>query len=207
MAVFGGIAEDGRKLFRTFTGSFTSVQFIQCLEALRAKFGKVAVFCDRWSVHRSAAVAEYLAGHPDVRLIMLPKGSPYLNVVEECWNLGRPVVFRGIAYGKVGKLRHAISEYYRMLGWFLLPPPPSAVMPGKKNPGPLTTGDLVIRGTVMASIITVPSLAAFLASWAILDDLIQAAIVGAVVHFIAMGFSLKISKRFLTKRPGANPDV
>ncbi len=35
VAVFGGIAEDGRKLFRTFTGSFTSVQFIQCLEALR----------------------------------------------------------------------------------------------------------------------------------------------------------------------------
>ena len=87
VAVFGSIAEDGRRLFRTFTGSFTSVQFIECLEALRAKFGKVAVFCDRWSVHRSTDVAKYLAGHPDVRLIMIPRGSPYLNVVEECWNL------------------------------------------------------------------------------------------------------------------------
>jgi len=36
--------------------------------------------------------------------------------------------------------------------------------------------------------------------WMILDDLIQAAIIGAVVHFIAMGFSLKISKKFLVKR-------
>ncbi len=78
MAVFGSIVKDGRKLFRTFTGSFTSVQFIECLEALRAKFGKVAVFCYRWSVHRAADVAEYLAGHPDVRLIMIPRGSPYL---------------------------------------------------------------------------------------------------------------------------------
>ena len=117
VAVFGSIAEDGRRLFRTFTGSFRSVQFIQCLEALRAKFGKVAVFCDRWSVHRSIDVAEYLAGHPDIRLIMIPKGSPYLNIVEECWNLGKPVVFRGIVYRKISELRHAISEYYRTVSF------------------------------------------------------------------------------------------
>ncbi len=120
VAVFGSIAEDGRKLFRTFTGSFTSVQFIQCLEALRAKLGRVAVFCDRWSVHRSAAVAEYLAGHPDVRLIMIPRGSPYLNVVEECWNLGKHAVFRGIVYRKAGKLLHTISEYYRTVSFACL---------------------------------------------------------------------------------------
>ena len=35
VAVFGSIAEDGRRLFMTFTGSSTSMQFIQCLEALR----------------------------------------------------------------------------------------------------------------------------------------------------------------------------
>jgi len=59
----------------------------------------------------------------------------------------------------------------------------------------------------MASIITVPSLTAFLVSWTVLEDLIQAAIVGAVVHFVAMGFSLKISKKLLVKKPDANPDV
>jgi len=80
-------------------------------------------------------------------------------------------------------------------------------MSGRKSPGPLTARDLVIRGTVMASIITVPSLAAFLVSWTVLDDLIQAAIVGAVVHFAAMGFSLKISRKLLVKKPDANPDV
>ena len=49
VAVFGSIAEDGRRLFRTFTGSFMSVQSMECLEALRAKSGRVAVFCDRYS--------------------------------------------------------------------------------------------------------------------------------------------------------------
>jgi len=80
-------------------------------------------------------------------------------------------------------------------------------MSGRKSPGSLTAKDLVIRGTVMASIITVPSLTAFLVSWTVLEDLIQAAIVGAVVHFVAMGFSLKISKKLLVKKPDANPDV
>jgi hypothetical protein len=31
----------------------------------------------------------------------------------------------------------------------------------------------------------------------ILDNLIYGAIVGAIVHFIAMGFSLKVSKKIL----------
>ncbi len=112
-AVFGSIAEDGRKPFGTLAGSFTSVQFIECLEALRARSGRVAVFCDRWSVHRSADVAEYLAGHPDVRLILIPRGSPYLNVVEECRSLGKHAVFMGTVYRKVSELRRTISEYYR----------------------------------------------------------------------------------------------
>ncbi len=70
-----------------------------------------------WSVHGAAAVAGYPAGHPDVRLIMLPRGSPYLNVVEECWNLGKHAVFRGIVYRKISELRHTISEYYRTVSF------------------------------------------------------------------------------------------
>ena len=52
----------------------------------------------------------------------------------------------------------------------------------------------------MATILTVPSLIAFLITWTILDNLINAAIVGGIVHFIAMGFSLKISKKILVKK-------
>ncbi len=52
----------------------------------------------------------------------------------------------------------------------------------------------------MATILTVPSLIAFLITWTVLDNLINAAIVGGIVHFIAMGFSLKISKKILVKK-------
>jgi len=57
-----------------------------------------------------------------------------------------------------------------------------------------------LKGTIIAIIITVPSVIAFVISWMILEDLVSAAILGAVVHFIAMGFSLKISKKILIKK-------
>jgi hypothetical protein len=71
---------------------------------------------------------------------------------------------------------------------------------GKKKADELTTKEIILKGTIIAIIVIIPSLSAFVLSWMILDDLLQAAIVGGIVHFIAMGFSLKISKKFLTKK-------
>ena len=34
----------------------------------------------------------------DIQLIFLPRGSPYLNVVEECWNLLKKAVARHYCY-------------------------------------------------------------------------------------------------------------
>ena len=64
----------------------------------------------------------------------------------------------------------------------------------------LKISEIMLKGTIMATILTVPSITAFLITWLILDNLINAAIVGVVVHFIAMGFSLKISKKILVKK-------
>ena len=64
----------------------------------------------------------------------------------------------------------------------------------------LKISEIMIKGTIMATILTVPSIIAFLITWVILDNLINAAIVGGAVHFIAMGFSLKISKKILVKK-------
>ena len=70
-------------------------------------------------------------------------------------------------------------------------------MSDKKNN--LTKREIMVRGTVIAIIISVPSLIAFVLIWIAFDDLILGAIVSAVIHFIAMGFSLKIAKKFLVK--------
>jgi hypothetical protein len=64
----------------------------------------------------------------------------------------------------------------------------------------LKFSEIVLKGTIMATILTVPSIIAFLISWTVFDNLITAAIMGGIVHFIAMGFSLKISKKILVKK-------
>lgn len=64
----------------------------------------------------------------------------------------------------------------------------------------LTMKEIILKGSIIAVIVTVPSITAFAISWFVLDNLMQAAIIGGVIHFIAMGFSLKISKKLLVKR-------
>lgn len=73
-------------------------------------------------------------------------------------------------------------------------------MTNDNKTGKLTMKDIVLKGTIIAIIVTVPSITSFIVSWMILDDLMQAAIIGAVIHFIAMGFSLKLSKKLLVKK-------
>ena len=64
----------------------------------------------------------------------------------------------------------------------------------------LKISEIILKGTIMATIVTVPSIIAFLISWIILDNFIIALILGGIIHFIAMGFSLKISKMILVKK-------
>jgi len=64
----------------------------------------------------------------------------------------------------------------------------------------LTMQEIVLRGTIIAIIITIPSLVAFVLTWVFLDDLISGAFSGVVVHLIALIFSWKISKKLLVKK-------
>jgi len=64
----------------------------------------------------------------------------------------------------------------------------------------LTIPEIVLRGTIIAIIITVPSLVAFVLTWVILDDFVSGAFSGVVVHLIALIFSWKISKKLLVKK-------
>lgn len=73
-------------------------------------------------------------------------------------------------------------------------------MSSDNKTGKLTMKDIVLKGSIIAVIVTVPSITIFAVSWVILDNLIQAAIIGGVIHFVAMGFSLKISQKLLVKR-------
>jgi hypothetical protein len=60
--------------------------------------------------------------------------------------------------------------------------------------------EIMLRGSIIAAIITVPSLVTFVLVWILFNDLLFGAILGVVIHFVAMGFSLKISKKILVKK-------
>lgn len=63
------------------------------------------------------------------------------------------------------------------------------------------TSEMFLKGSVIGAIITIPSLLAFFIAWSITGDKITSLIIGIVVHFIGMGFSLKISKKLFKIKP------
>jgi len=67
----------------------------------------------------------------------------------------------------------------------------------KKDKPPVSNRieDPFVKGTIIAIIITIPSLIAFFVSWNLLNDIITAAIIGTVIHFIGLVSSLKFSKK------------
>jgi len=64
------------------------------------------------------------------------------------------------------------------------------------------TKEVFLKGSLIGLIITVPSLAAFFISWFVIGDKYISLVIGVVVHFIGMGFSLKLAKKlFKAKQP------
>lgn len=63
------------------------------------------------------------------------------------------------------------------------------------------TKSIFLKGSIIGAIITIPSLVAFFASWFITGDKMISLIIGIVVHFVGMGFSLKISKKLFKIKP------
>lgn len=64
-----------------------------------------------------------------------------------------------------------------------------------KNKLNSATNKVFLKGSIIGVLITIPSLTAFFVSWYVLGDKIMAFVVGAIIHFIGMGFSLKLSKK------------
>lgn len=57
------------------------------------------------------------------------------------------------------------------------------------------TREIFLKGSLIGLIITVPSLAAFFISWLVTGEKYISLVIGVVVHFIGMGFSLKLAKK------------
>ncbi len=69
---------------------------------------------DRAPVHKSKKVKEYLTNNRDVKLIWLPKGSSYLNMIEQCWKTSKYALLVSEYYTMFAIMNKAVSEYYTM---------------------------------------------------------------------------------------------
>ena len=83
--VSGTISINGKQIFRQYE-KFDAVTFANFLKKVVRKFGKIVMVADRAPQHRAKVVTKFLNKNKSrVKLIFLPRGSPYLNPVEECW--------------------------------------------------------------------------------------------------------------------------
>jgi hypothetical protein len=64
----------------------------------------------------------------------------------------------------------------------------------------VTTMDLITKGSLIALIITIPTLIVFFGVWTVTDDLIYGAVGGLITNFISLGISFKIVNKKFTKR-------
>jgi len=113
--VFGAISENGQQLFRQFP-KCNSEYFIPYLKELITRFGKMLLYLDRASWHKtSKTVKDFLETHKDkIIVIWFPPGWPELNPVEECWRQGKNDDDLGAKfYSKFAEFKKAITAYYR----------------------------------------------------------------------------------------------
>ena len=68
----------------------------------------------------------------------------------------------------------------------------------------ITTKDLIAKGSLIALIISIPTLIVFFGVWTMTTDLIIGAIAGLITNFIALGISFKIVNKKFTKKSKNN---
>ena len=112
VTIYGSLALDGRQFFRTYD-RFNAVTFVAYLKELQRHFGKTVRICDRTPQHRSKMVREFLRTNKNIRIMYFPKGSPYLNAVEECWRQGKRRLLVSEYYRTFSDMCRAVSTYYR----------------------------------------------------------------------------------------------
>jgi uncharacterized membrane protein len=71
----------------------------------------------------------------------------------------------------------------------------------------LSTGEIILKSSVVGVIVAVPTIIAFLAVWNVSGDLLYGAITGLIVNFIAMAVSFKIVKKFFVKTQTSDSEL
>ena len=73
-------------------------------------------------------------------------------------------------------------------------------MVGTEKPNKLSNTEIISKGSFVAAIVTIPTLASFFGVWQVSDNLLYGAVTGLIVNFVAIGFSFKIVRKLLVKK-------
>ena len=112
VTAYGSLVADGRQFFRTYY-RLNATAFVEYLKSMHRCFGKIAVITDRASPHRAKLIKDLLKENKEIKIIYLPKGSPYLNAIEECWHRAKRALLVSKHYKTRHDMRRSISEYFR----------------------------------------------------------------------------------------------
>jgi transposase len=78
-------------------------RFLELVEAANPA-GDIHVITDNLSSHTSLATREWLADHPRIRQVFIPKGACWLNLQEGWWRLFRRQALAGQCFADAGEI-------------------------------------------------------------------------------------------------------
>ena len=109
-SMLGSMTLDGRAFFNHAT-SADSISFLEHIKKVHQEVGKMVLVLDKASYHMSDDVMKYFKEH-DIVLIWYPTGHPYLNPVEEVWNLIKSQMDHSIRYAD---LQTHLGAFYKFV--------------------------------------------------------------------------------------------
>ncbi len=93
--------------------------------------GTIAVITDNLSSHHSLATRAWLAGHPRLEQVFIPKGACWLNLQEAWWPIFRRHALAGQTFAASSEIAQAtelataqLNSHARPGVWGRSPPPP-----------------------------------------------------------------------------------
>jgi transposase len=109
--VYGALRErDGQAITLT-TRSRNTAGYRQLLDALVAANpdGDLYLIADNLSSHKSPPIEEWLAAHPRVQQVFIPKGACWLNLQEAWWRLFRKEALAGQTFADAEEIDQATT--------------------------------------------------------------------------------------------------
>jgi hypothetical protein len=131
--VYGGLrVADGQAVTCTAASrnSVNDQRFLELVEAANPA-GDILVITDNLSSHTSVATRTWLADHPRIRQVFIPKGACWLNLQEAWWRLFRRQALAGQCFADAAEITLAtrvatcqLNQRARPWVWGRTPPSP-----------------------------------------------------------------------------------